>query len=140
MGLKQCVLFESQQPCAEFSYDKKLVQGTFLHTLYQGLNEKSNHVRHDLKAFLTDLQVSDDFLLDQITESTSEEAERLKRLGTAAKNRPVTVSPARLESTDSVKQTKVDTGLQANRAADHTSVLPDQTPGPDGETYGQCDI
>lgn len=44
MGLKQRVLFESQQPGAEFSYDKKLVQGTFLHTLYQGLNEKSSHV------------------------------------------------------------------------------------------------
>ena len=89
MGLKQRVLFESQQPGAEFSYDKRLVQGTFLHTLYQGLNEKNNHVRHDLKPLLTDLQVSDDFLLDQITKSMSEEAERLKRLGTVSKTRPV---------------------------------------------------
>lgn len=117
MGLKQRVLFESQQPGAEFSYDKKLVQGTFLHTLYQGLNEKSSHVRQDLKPLLTDLQVSDDFLLDQITKSTSEETERLKRLGTVAKNRPVTVSPAQLDTSDSAKQTKVDTELQANRAA-----------------------
>lgn len=117
MGLKQRVLFESQQPGTEFSYDKKLVQGTFLHTLYQGLNERNSHVRHDLKAFLTDLQVNDDFLLDQITKSTSEEAERLKRLGTVTRNRPVTVSPAQLDSSDSVKQTNVDTELQANRAA-----------------------
>uniref|UniRef100_A0A674NT42 Gypsy retrotransposon integrase-like protein 1 n=1 Tax=Takifugu rubripes TaxID=31033 RepID=A0A674NT42_TAKRU len=117
MGLKQRVLFESQQPGAEFSYDKKLVQGTFLHTLYQGLYEKNNHVRYDLKPLLTDSQVSDDFLLDQITKSTSEETERLRRLGTVAKNRPVTVSPAQLDCSDSTKQTRVDTELQANRAA-----------------------
>ncbi|XP_034023284.1 uncharacterized protein LOC117507524 [Thalassophryne amazonica] len=117
MGLKQRVLFESQQPDAEFSYDKKLVQGTFLHTLYQGLNEKSTHVRHDLKPLLTELQVTDDFLLDQITKSTSEEAERLKRLGTVAKTRPVTVSTAQLDSSDPAKQVKVDTELQANRSA-----------------------
>lgn len=117
MGLKQRVLFESQQPGAEFSYDRKLVQGTFLHTLYQGLNEKNNHVRYDLKPLLTDLQVSDDFLLDQITKSTSEETERLRRLGTVAKNRSVTVSQAQLDCSDSNKQTRVDTELQANRAA-----------------------
>lgn len=117
MVLKQRVLFESQQTGAEFSYDRKLVQGTFLHTLYQGLNEKNNHVRYDLKPLLSDLQVSDDFLLDQITKSTSEETERLRRLGTVAKHRPVTVSPAQLDCSDSTKQTRVDTELQANRAA-----------------------
>ena len=36
MCLKQRVLFESQQPGAEFIYDKRLVQCTFLHTLKQG--------------------------------------------------------------------------------------------------------
>ncbi|TWW53576.1 hypothetical protein D4764_0226050 [Takifugu flavidus] len=54
---------------------------------------------------------------DQITKSTSEETERLRRLGTVAKNRPVTVSPAQLDCSDSTKQTRVDTELQANRAA-----------------------
>lgn len=34
MGLKQCVLSASQQSDTEFSYNKTLVQGTFLHTLY----------------------------------------------------------------------------------------------------------
>ncbi|XP_025757014.1 uncharacterized protein LOC109195871 isoform X1 [Oreochromis niloticus] len=92
IGLKQRVLFESRQPGADFNYDKKLVQGTFLHTLYQGFNEKNNYVRQDLKPFLNDLQVSDDFLLEQITKSTSEEAERLRRLGTASKTRPVTTA------------------------------------------------
>lgn len=117
MGLKQKVMFESQQPGADFCYDRKLVQGTFLHTLYQGLNEKNNHVRCDLKPFLTDLQVNDDLLLDQITKSTSEEADRFKRRGTVTKPRPATVSAAQTEQTDQTRQTKVDCELQANRAA-----------------------
>lgn len=117
LGLKQRVLFESQQPGTEFSYDKRLIQGTFLHTLYQGLNEKNNHVRQDLKPLLTDMQISDDFLLDQITKSTSEEAERLRRLGTGAKTRPVTVNTTQVTNRDSGREAKVDTELQANRAA-----------------------
>ncbi|KAK9528453.1 hypothetical protein VZT92_012612 [Zoarces viviparus] len=62
-------------------------------------------------------QVSDDFLFDQITKSTSEEEERLKRLGTVAKDRRVTISTVQLDSSDSIKQAKVDIELQANRAA-----------------------
>ncbi len=88
-----------------------------MHRLYQGLNEKNNHVRHDFKPLLTDWQVSDGFLLDQITKSTSEEAERLRRLGTVSKAQPVTVNTAQLDSNDTVTQTKVDTELQANGAA-----------------------
>lgn len=120
MGLKQRVLFESQQPGVDFSYDKKLVQGTFLHTIYQGLNEKNSYVRHDLKPFLSDIQVSDDFLLEQVTKSTSEEEGRLKRLITVAKTRPVTMNSVRHDSgelTDQNRQTKVDSELQANRDA-----------------------
>lgn len=120
MGLKQRVIFESQQPGAEFCYDKKLVQGTFLHTLYQGLNEKNNHVRCDLKPFLSDLQVNDDLLLELISKSTSEENDRLKRLGTVSKTRPVSVNAAQTDQTEQTgqtKQTKVDLELQANRAA-----------------------
>ncbi len=114
MGLKQRVIFESQQPGVDFSYDKKLVQGTFLHTIYQGLNEKNSYVRHDLKPFLSDMQVSDDFLLEQVTKSTSEEEGRLKRLITVAKTRPVTVNSVRHDSgelTDQNRQTKVDSEL-----------------------------
>ncbi len=120
MGLKQQVIFESQQPGVDFSYDKKLVQGTFLHTIYQGLNEKNSYVRHDLKPFLSDMQVSDDFLLEQVTKSTSEEEGRLKRLITVAKTRPVTVNLVSHDSgelTDQNRQTKVDSELQANRDA-----------------------
>lgn len=55
---------------------------------------------------LTDLQVSDDILSDQITKSTSKDRERLKCLGSAAKNWPVTVIPSQIDSSDLAKQTK----------------------------------
>lgn len=115
MGLKQRVLFESQQVGTGFNYDVKLVQGTFLHTLYQGLNEKNDYVRRDLKLFLHDMQVSDDFLLEQITKSTSEEAERQKRLGTTVKTKPVTV--AMLEGDSVTNDTRVDQKLLAQQDA-----------------------
>ena len=120
MGLKQRVIFESQQPGVEFSYDRRLVQGTFPHTLYQGLNERNTYVRHDIKPFLSDMQASDDFLLEQMTKSMTEEEGRLKRLGAVAKYRPVTVSSARYDhdrQTDTTKPSPVDAELQANRDA-----------------------
>lgn len=120
IGLKQRVIFESQQPGAEFNYDKRLVQGTFLHTLYQGLNDKNSHVRQDIKPFLADTQVSDDLLLEQLTKSTMEEEGRLKRLGAVAKSRSVTVSMAQSDITtltDTTKQSQIDAELQANRQA-----------------------
>lgn len=119
MGLKQRLLFESQQPGVGFSYNKELIQGTFLHTLYQGLNEKNSHVRHDLKAFLSDLKVSDDLLLEQITKSTAEEEGRVKRLGALSKHRPVAniVHIAQHSQNELDAQAKVDVELQANRDA-----------------------
>ncbi|XP_036423626.1 uncharacterized protein LOC118806323 [Colossoma macropomum] len=120
MGLKQRVLLASQQCSSEFNYDRRLVQGVFLHTLYQGLNEKSNNIRCDIKPYLTDPQVTDDFILEQITKSATEEAERQKRLTSAGKQRPVTVSSAQEVNTDQINQTKltqVDSELQANRTA-----------------------
>lgn len=115
MGLKQCVIFESQQVGTGFNYDVKLVQGTFLHTLYQGLNEKNDYVRRDLKPYLNDMQTSDDFLLEQITKSTSEEAQRQKRLGTIVKTKTVTV--ATLDSGDKNKDTRVDRERQTQQDA-----------------------
>lgn len=62
-------------------------------------------------------QVSDDFLLDQITKSTSDETERLKHLGVIFKTRTVTANTAQVESSDPAVQAKVDNELQANRDA-----------------------
>ncbi|RXN25661.1 hepatocyte cell adhesion molecule-like protein [Labeo rohita] len=64
-----------------------------------------NHVSHGQTTInvksCTDMQVSDDFLLEQGTESTSEEERRLKRLSTVAKTRPVTVSSVQHDSASS---------------------------------------
>lgn len=118
MGLKQKVLFESQQPGVEFNYDGRLVQGTFLHTLYQGINEKNMYIRHDIKPFLSDIQVSDDFLLEQMTKSMTEEEGRVKRLGAVVKSRPVTVSIAQHDQGRQTDTTQLSqTELQANRDA-----------------------
>ena len=63
MGLKQRVLFASQQGSSEFQYDNKLVHGIFLHSLYQGINEKYAYVRQDLKTLITNTSLTYDFIL-----------------------------------------------------------------------------
>ena len=50
-----------------------------------------------------------------MTKSTTEEKGRLKRLGTVAKTRPVTVNAAQHDMTELTNQTKVDSELKANR-------------------------
>lgn len=103
MGFKQHVLLESLQPGAEF------VQSTFHHKLYQGLNQKNSFVQHDLKTILADLKITDDFLLNQITKSIHEEAGGLRCIGTATKTRPLTVTAAQLDVSDSAMQATVNT-------------------------------
>lgn len=120
MGLKQRVLFASQQGDADFTYDKKLVQGVFLHTLYQGLNEKSSNVRRDIKPYISDLTATDDFILEQITKAAAEDAERQIRLASASKPKHPTASVSQLHDSQSDVQTcqrDVDTELQASRSA-----------------------
>ncbi|KAK0151978.1 hypothetical protein N1851_006677 [Merluccius polli] len=65
----------------------------------------------------SDQVVTDDFLLEQITKSANEEAERLKRLGTVTKARPVTL-PC---DTDQVDCSKLTT---SNKEEDnHTAIV-----------------
>lgn len=92
MGLKQRVLFASQQGSSEFQYDNKLVQGVFLHSLYQGISEKYAYVRRDLKPALNNTSVTDDSILEIMTKSVSEEVGRQARLGQTHKTKTVTVS------------------------------------------------
>lgn len=92
MGLKQRVLFSSQQNSSGFQYEKKLVQGVFLHSLYQGISEKYTYVRRDLKALVSNSGVTDDFILEAITKSVQEEAERQTRIGPTLKTKVLTVS------------------------------------------------
>lgn len=128
MGLKQRILFASQQGSSEFQYDDKLVHGVFLHSLYQGISEKYAHVRRDLKPLLTNTSITDDFILEIMTKSVSEEVERQARLGQTHKTKTVTVNatqqrerqhavqpPAEVQA--SVLQTQAE--VQANRTAIH---------------------
>lgn len=128
MGLKQRVLFASQQGSSEFQYDSKLVHGVFLHSLYQGISEKYAYVRRDLKPVIGNLSVTEDFILEIMTKSVSEEMGRQTRLGQTHKTRTVTVNATQPEERQyaaqpptevqaSVLQTKAE--VQANRTAIH---------------------
>lgn len=111
MGLKQRVLIASKNSSG-FHYDNQLVQGVFLHSLYQGMHEKCSFVRRDLKPHISDLSVTDDSLLELITKAVSEDAERQSRLG--QKSKPVNANAAQAEGKSSVE---MKSEVQANRAA-----------------------
>lgn len=126
MGLKQRVLFASQQGSSEFQYDSKLVHGVFLHSLYQGISEKYAHVRRDLKPVISNLSVTDDFILEIMTKSVSEEVGRQARLGQTHRTKTVAVNASQqgerqyvaqpsAEVQANVLQTKAE--VQANRTA-----------------------
>lgn len=128
MGLKQRVLFASRQSSSEFQYDNKLVNGVFLHSLYQGISEKYAYVRRDVKPLISNPNVTDDVILEIITQSISEEVGRQTRLGHTYKTKTVTVNttqqgerqqtvqpPAEVQA--STLQTRAE--IQANRSAIH---------------------
>lgn len=73
MVLKQKVLSASQLGGLQFNYDKRLVEGVFLHTLYQGLNVKNCKIGLDIKPYISDLTVTDDFILQQVSKSANGE-------------------------------------------------------------------
>ncbi|XP_031179690.1 uncharacterized protein LOC116067407 [Sander lucioperca] len=76
MGLKQRVIFTSKRADADIKYEALTAQNVFLHTIYQGLSEKHDDVRRELKPLLSDPAVTDEALLRQVTKTTSEESER----------------------------------------------------------------
>ncbi|XP_077340604.1 uncharacterized protein LOC143984182 [Lithobates pipiens] len=119
VGLKQKVLSTSQHDRQEFNYDKKLVQVIFLHTLYQGLNEKNSNVRRDIKPYVSDLTVTDDFIIEQVTRSVDEETERQRRLNSAPKHKPLTVHSSQTpgNSEKDTLQKRVEGDVKANHTA-----------------------
>lgn len=96
MRLKQRGLFASRQS-AGFQYDSKQVQGVFLHSFYQGMNEKYAYIRRDIKPHISNMSVTDDFFLE-ITRSVSEDSERQNRLGQTHKPRSVSMQHSRIET------------------------------------------
>lgn len=119
MGLKQRVLFASEQTESEFQYDRKLVQGVFLHSLYQGLNEKYTFVRRDIKAAIGTQEISDDQILELITQSVSEETERQKRIGHIYKSKVTIASVTQQEDGKGQCSSLNHAEVRANRDAIH---------------------
>lgn len=81
MGLKQKVIFTSRQTDSDIKYEARTAQNVFLRTVYQGLSEKHDDIRRELRTLLSDPTVTDEALLRQVTKTTSEESERKRRLG-----------------------------------------------------------
>lgn len=117
MGLKQRVMSASQQHGSEFKYDHNLVQGVFIHSLYQGFNEKCTYVRRDIRPYISDTNIADDAILEQITHSANEEAERQNRLGPT--HRPKLAAVNVKHDSDHPHATQVTGEVQANRTAIH---------------------
>lgn len=87
LGLKQRVMFTSRETDSDIKYEARTAQNVFLRTVYQGLNEKHDDVRRELRPFLSDPTVTDEMLLRQVTKTTNEESERKRRLGRSTRPR-----------------------------------------------------
>lgn len=123
MGLRQRVSLASQQNGAEFHYDKGLVQGVFLHTLYQGLNDRHSNIWKDLKPYVSDPKVTDVVLLEQLTKSACIEAQRDKRFSSVAKARPVTVNVTQQMEREQGSQRNPQTVVNSEREANYTAIM-----------------
>lgn len=117
MGLKQRVLFASKHSTG-FHYDDKLVQGVFLHSLYQGMHEKYSDIRRDIKPYISNMSITDDFILEMITRSVSEDTERQNRLGQVHKQKAVGVHAVQ-EDNDRHNSVQMQAEVKANRTAIH---------------------
>lgn len=81
VGLKQRIMFTVKHTASAVKYDASTIQCIFLNTICQGIGEKYEHVRQELKPLLSQPTVSDEALLRQVIKTTTEESERRRRLG-----------------------------------------------------------
>ena len=100
IGLKQKILFTSSLPDANVKYSRGTVQDIFLHTVYQGLGHKHNDIRRELKPLLADNNVKDELILRHVMRITSEESERLRRLGPTPRQNQTKAHSAQLETNE----------------------------------------
>lgn len=98
IGLKQKLIFLSKQAVTDLEYDEQTIQNVFLRTIYQGMGAKYNQFRTELKPLLTNRLVTDEALLRQVTQIASDESERQRRLGQAARQRVSNALSAQCES------------------------------------------
>nr|XP_020441120.1 uncharacterized protein LOC109951150 [Monopterus albus]XP_020441121.1 uncharacterized protein LOC109951150 [Monopterus albus] len=105
IGLKQKILFSLKQPDSVVKYDMPTIQCIFLNTICQGIGERYESVRRDLKTLLGDPAVSDEALLRQVIKTTTEESERKRRLGRSSTPK---VSHAHAANTEHKEKSKDD--------------------------------
>ncbi|KAK2832195.1 hypothetical protein Q7C36_015657 [Tachysurus vachellii] len=98
IGLKQRILLTSKLADTNIKYSAATVQDVFLHTVYQGLGHKHTDIRRELKPLLTDSGATDEMILRHVMKITSEENERMKRLGSSRRQTVTNAHSAQLES------------------------------------------
>ncbi|KAK5865217.1 hypothetical protein PBY51_016399 [Eleginops maclovinus] len=74
-------MFTTKHTASAVKYDASTIQCIFLNTICQGIGEKYEDVRRELKPLLADPAVSDEALLRQVIKTTTEESERKRSLG-----------------------------------------------------------
>ena len=89
VGLKQRVIVTSRQADVEIKYEAHTVQNVFLHTIYQGLSDRHDDIRRELKPLISDSSVTDEAILRQVIKTTSEESERRRRLGRTTRTKTI---------------------------------------------------
>lgn len=114
MGLRERVLLAAQQTDSDFQYDGKLVQGVFLHSLFQGFNERCSFVRTDIRPELSRPNLTDDAILELVSKSVNIDTERRKRFGGWPKTKVASVTAA---PDGGVQSDNVQGELKANRDA-----------------------
>ncbi|XP_041828199.1 uncharacterized protein LOC121631315 isoform X2 [Melanotaenia boesemani] len=97
IGLKQRILFTSKLADTDIKYSAATVQDVFLHTVYQGFGHKHTDIRRELKPLLSSSGVTDEMILRHVMKITSEENERMKRLGLSRRQTVTNAHSAQLE-------------------------------------------
>ncbi len=98
MGLRQKTLFAERQAESDRKYSAATVQGVFLHTVYQGLSHRCKENVSKLKPLLVDSNLTDEAIFRHVMKVTSDEIERLQRLGPPTRTKQSTAISAQVHS------------------------------------------
>lgn len=78
MDLRNRILFASQEDSHELKYSPELVAGLFRRTVYTGLRDTT--LRHEMKAHLDNVKITDATLMHELNQITIQESERHNKL------------------------------------------------------------
>lgn len=117
MGLKQKILYAAKQTDSDRKYSAATVQDVFLHTVYQGLSHRCKDIRSELKPLLADSEVTDDAILRQVMKITSDENERLRRLGPPTRVKPSVANSVQVND-EASGDVKVEKGVVVKKGQD----------------------